>query len=745
MGTNGQKRAGRWNGLNPSLLIGISIILAIGIFILDLTMPPGVAAGALYITLVFIGYFVPWWFYIYLVAVLATILVIIGHYTSSVGSSTWVEYTNLGLTLFAIWVAAIFGSYLKRKESGFKLAINSAFDGIICVNTLGKIESFNIGAEKIFGYSSGEAIGKNFAFLLSTPFREKHDTDILRKLERIEAGLTAAETGIKAQHRDGTVFPVELIVSKSDYAGTLTFIVIIRDISERIRIADQINTLSRVVTQSPVSVIITDVKGNIEYVNPKFTEASGYTHDEVIGKNPRILKSGDTPPEEYKKLWDTITSGGQWRGMLHNVKKNGELYWESATISPIRNADGEITHYLAVKEDITDRLETENQLAHALKVEAAEHLTSGIAHDFNNLLTIITGNLQLLMAGMGRSGNKEIKEIITDAISASLDSSELIQRLLRLSRREKLHTQGIDINSIIRHIVRFLDRMLGDSIEIRIDLEADIQAVTADQNQLESALLNLAVNARDAMPDGGILTFRTYRIILEPDARAGNKELEPGNYIAITVIDNGIGMDQDVVNHACEPFFTTKVAGKGSGLGLSTVYSFAKQYRGQLHITSNPGTGTEITLLLPESGYEIDDLKPEKITGHIPGGGETILVVEDNHNVRRFAVRSLGNLGYEVLETDNSETATEIITGNVHSIDLLFSDIIIPGRKNGHELALWAIKHNPNLKILLTTGMRSELFDEQAIEADNIPLLRKPYSLEKLAQHIRELLEQTSE
>jgi PAS domain S-box-containing protein len=735
------KGGSQWSNISPSMLIGISLILALSIFIFDLSMPLGVAASAPYIALVLLGYFAPWWFYIYLMATLATILTIIGYYASPDGGIPWVVLTNRGLTLFAIWATAIIGAYIQKKEAKFNTAINSASDGIISINTIGIIESFNKGAETIFGYSSEEVIGKNVSILMPAPHRDRHNDYISRYLKTHEARIIGKKTELKAQRKDGTKFPIELTVSESQYAGKFTFIGIIRDISERKYAAEQLNKLSRAVKQSPVSIIITDAQGNIEYVNPKFTQVTGYEYEEIIGQSPRILKSGETPPEEYKKLWDTITAGGQWRGMLHNVKKNGELFWESATISPIRNMDGEITHYLAVKEDITERLETENQLAHALKVEAAGQLTSGIVHDFNNLLTIITGNLQLLLDGIGRRGNKEVKEILADAISASLDSGELIQRLLVLSRKEKLLTQEIDINAVITDNVRFLNRMMGQSINVNIDLNSDIQAVIADQNQLESALLNLAVNAQDAMPDGGNLTIKTSRIIIGPDGSAGNKELKPGNYIAITISDTGIGMDQDLINHACEPFFTTKEAGKGSGLGLSMVYSFAKQSGGQLHISSTPGTGTEITLLLPESDYGINDRKSEKIARHIPRGMETILVVEDNNNVRRFAVRSLQKLGYQVLETDNSDTAIEIISADRHPIDLLFSDIIIPGKKNGRELALWATKHDPDLKVLLTTGTRSELFDEQANHDDDLPLLRKPYSLEMLAQHIRIQLE----
>jgi len=731
----------QWNKHSPLLLIGSSLALAFAIFIFDLSMPLGVAAGAPYIALVLLGYFAPWWFYIYLMAALASILTIIGYYASPDGGIPWVVLTNRGLTLFAIWATAIIGAYIQRKETTFNTAINSALDGIISINPLGIIESFNKGAATIFGYSTEEVLGKNISMLMPSPHRERHNDYISQYLKTKKANIIGKTVELKAQRKDGAIFPMELTVSESHYVGKITFIGIIRDISERRHAAEQINKLSRAVTQSPVSIIITDAKGIIEYVNPKFTQVSGYEYDEIIGQSPRILKSGETPPEEYKRLWDTISAGGQWRGMLHNVKKNGELFWESATISPIRNLDGEITHYLAVKEDITERLDTENQLAHALKVEAAGQLTSGIVHDFNNLLTIITGNLQLLLEGIGRRSGKEVKEILADAISASLDSGELIQRLLVLSRKEKLQTQELDINAVIKDIVRFLDRMLGQSVNVNIDLNSDIQAVIADQNQLESALLNLAVNAQDAMPDGGDLTIKTARIIIGPDDRAGSKELTPGNYVIITVSDTGMGMDQEVTERACEPFFTTKVAGKGSGLGLSMVYSFAKQSGGQLHISSTAGTGTEVTLLLPESGYEINDRKTEKITRQIPGGMETILVVEDNSNVRRFAVRSLQKLGYQVLETENSDTAMEIISDDEQSIDLLFSDIIIPGDKNGHELALWSKQFNPKLKVLLTTGLRDGTIDEQSISGDGLALLRKPYSLEILAQYIRSQLE----
>jgi len=672
-------RAARYRDkISPSILIGISLILALAVLVFDHSMPLGVAMGTPYIVLVLIGYFAPWRYYIYIMAGLATLLTIIGHYISSNGETTWVVLTNRGLILVTIWVAAVILAHIKKNEASFRAAIDSAADGIIGINSLGIIESFNKGAATIFGYSAEEMTGKNVSILMPSPHREQHDDYIRRYLKTNKPNILGKINELKAQRKDGTIFPIELIVSESHYMGQPTFTGIIRDISERMRTSEQLNKLSSVINQSPVSIIITDLKGNIEYVNPKFSQVSGYDYNEVIGQNPRILKSGETPSEEYKNLWDTVMAGGQWHGLFHNVKKNGELFWEAATISPIRNNNGEITHFLAIKEDVTDHLETENQLAHALKVEATGQLTSGIVHDFNNLLTIITGNLQLLTGDLGRIGNKEINEILADATSASIDSIKLLKRLLELSRRETPRIlDEIDINKVVLDLARFLDRMLGEDIEVITRLSHDIGATIADHSQLENALLNLAINSRDAMPDGGTFTIRTTPISIEPD-HACIKGLKPGNYIALTVSDNGIGMDHEVLQHACEPFFTTKASGEGSGLGLNMVHNFINHSGGCLDITSAPGAGTSITLYFPETADKINVRETSKNTVQIPQGTETILVVEDREQVRRFAVRSLKSLGYRVLEAGDANTAMEIIKNGAH-IDLLFTDIVIPG------------------------------------------------------------------
>lgn len=731
-----------WFKRSPAAIIGTSIVLAAVFFIFDLFTPLGVAGGAAYIALVFIGFWAPWWYYIFLMAGLSSLLTIIGYFVSPPGAMAWVGLTDRGLTLLAIWVVTIFGSITLKNEAKFRMAIDNAFDGIININASGIIESFNQGAQKIFGYRQDEVLGRNISILIPPQHGQAHDDFVTHYMKTGEPGVIGKRNIIKARHKNGTLLPVELSVSESHYGGQPTFIGIVRDITERVRAEERLMMLSRAIEQSPVSIVITDTDGKIEYVNPKFTETSGYSYEEVIGENTRILKSLETRPDEYHALWRTISAGGEWRGLFHNRKKTGEAYWESASVSPVRNLDGDITHYLSVREDITEQLETEKQLAHALKLEATGQLTSGIAHDFNNLLTIISGNLQLIMEDGSDIDDAELKDILNDVLSAAQDGEELVHRLLLLLRKNKPEPSHVEVNAVITDIRKVLARMLGEDFNVSISLDQGVGSIFTDPNQMESALLNLAVNARDAMPDGGEFKIQTSRLMPESLPNGVAKHEDSKNFIAINVYDNGIGMDAETLAHACEPFFTTKPEGKGSGLGLSMVHNFVRQAGGNLKIESTPGSGTVIQLLLPESVptpglEEIKDM-PE----NIPRGTETILVVEDNSNVRRFAVRSLKNLGYTVLETDNSDQAMQFLSAADMGIDILFSDIIIPGKKDGHELALWTRDRFPHYKILLTTGLRTEIFNEQAIFDNSFNLMRKPYTLEKLAYSIREQLDE---
>jgi CheY-like chemotaxis protein len=372
-------------------------------------------------------------------------------------------------------------------------------------------------------------------------------------------------------------------------------------------------------------------------------------------------------------------------------------------------------------------------LNQAMKLEAIGRMTDGISHDFNNLLTVIRGNLRFLKQDMV-GDNEDHKELIEDALSAAQDGADLIKRLLAFSRRQELDVQTININNRLVAMERLIQRSVPE-ISIRLELDDEIGNVLVDTNRLESAVLNMVTNARDAMPNGGSIVISTTEETLNKAKR--DDDLAPGNYVVLTVTDDGVGMNDETKRQAIEPFFTTKSIETGTGLGLTMVNEFVQQCGGKLHIKSAPGKGTSIKLLFPSVEATDDFMIEIEVNDDLPTGEETILVVEDRENVRRFACRTLIRLGYEIHEAENASVAMEILQQYGH-IDLLFTDIVMPGDTNGRELAQFAMKTWPAIRVLLTTGMEPE--NETKIPED-IPLLPKPYSSEQLAQRIRAVLD----
>lgn len=418
---------------------------------------------------------------------------------------------------------------------------------------------------------------------------------------------------------------------------------------------------------------------------------------------------------------------------------DGKTIWLRDFVSIVAS-EGTPVMLRGIMVDTTEQMEKDAQLRHAQKMEAMGQLTGGISHDFNNLLTIIMGNLGLLKEEIDDKTDEETKKLIDDAMSAARDGSQLIQRLLAFARKQSLKPQRVSINELIENFVRLLSRTLGENIALNIDLGKDVAGAMVDPSQCETALLNLGINARDAMPEGGTLTVKTARMTIGPNVVAEFSELEMGTYVAITLSDNGVGMPTEMIAHVCEPFFTTKDPGKGSGLGLSMVYGFAKQSGGGLRITSAPGEGTCVTIVLPESAVDMQEAIEADASSSLPRGSETILVAEDEARVRRLAVRSLRSLGYRVLEAEDGPGAIKTLLAE-RSVDLLFSDILMPGGINGRELVSWAVERRRRLKIVLTTGFSKGQGDARPDYADVFPVLKKPYSKEELAHQIRAALD----
>jgi len=372
-----------------------------------------------------------------------------------------------------------------------------------------------------------------------------------------------------------------------------------RLLEERERGEREIQKLSRIVEQSPCAIVITDTDGVIEYVSPKFLEVTGYSAQEVIGRTPAILKSGMTPADKYEELWRRITAGHEWRGDLLNRKKSGDLYWARENISPIRDARGEITHFLAIEEDTTEQRRIEDRLRDIQKMEAIGQLAGGMAHDFNNLLTVMMGNLESIIERT--QADPRLRAYAESALSSATRAADLTRKLLAVSRRQPLRPETIDAEMLVSDLTGMLQATLRTDIRIRTLIPRGLWQAYADPGQVEAALLNIAMNARDAMPNGGTLTVELANVRLDAAESRKHADARSGDYLMIAVTDTGAGMPPEVAARAFEPFFTTKEPGKGTGLGLSTVHGFARQSGGFAEIETERGAGTTVRIYLPRT------------------------------------------------------------------------------------------------------------------------------------------------
>lgn len=513
---------------------------------------------------------------------------------------------------------------------------------------------------------------------------------------------------------------------------------------ERRRAEAELHKLSQAVEQSANTIIITDTQGCIEYVNPRFTFTSGYTLAEVQGQPIRILKSGQTPPEAYQELWQLITAGKEWRGEFHNKTKNGEYYWEAASISPIKNGEGKITHFLAVKEDITERKQAEatqakleEQLRQAQKMESIGRLAGGVAHDFNNLLTVIQGYCGLMQEQI--SAGDPLLTDLEQIRRASERASSLTRQLLAFSRQQVLTPTVLDLNDLVANLHKMLVRLIGEDIALSTVLQPGLWSIIADPGQIEQVIMNLVVNARDAMPTGGGITVETDNVYLDASYAHTPLEVPFGPCVLLAITDTGYGMDQSTQARIFEPFFTTKEQGKGTGLGLATVYGIVKQSGGHITVHSELGQGTTFKIYLPATESSVTAL-PAPLTQAAAGPGtETILLVEDDELVCSLVQRALQAEGYTVLEASSGEAALALAEQHQDKIDLLLTDVVMPGI-SGRALAMRLTRLYPRMKVLFISGYTADTVLRHGLLATEIEFLPKPFSLSKLALRVRQVL-----
>ncbi len=631
---------------------------------------------------------------------------------------------------------------LKASEESYRGLFNSVMEAIYIQAPDGRFLDVNVGAEKMYGYSREYLIGKT-PVDVSAPGKN----DMNKVLEQFKKALQGEPQQFEfwGRRANGEIFPKNVRLYKGKYFGKDVVIALAEDISEKIKVQEKLLQLTNAIEQSPISVIITDKNGNIEYVNPTFTRVSGYSAREVLGQNPRILKSGKNPEHVYKELWETITKGKIWQGQLINKKKDGTLFWEETTISPLFDKDGNIQYYLALKEDITERKKLEQekenlerQLHQNQRLETIGTLAGGIAHDFNNILTPILGYAEMIKMAVRHDHGLSSKA--EQIIKASLRARELVQQILTFSRQIDHQTKPVYLQTIINEAAHLIRASIPSTIKLRKDIDKSCPPVLADPAQLHQVLMNLCTNAYHAMEkNGGELRIELKQVRIDRASLKMHPHLRHGNYVCLTVADTGVGMDKWVLDRIFEPFFTTKGVGKGTGLGLSVVHGIIKNYKGDISVYSEKNKGTIFKIYLPVAN--VGDIKEKKVIESIPKGREHILLVDDEPTVLELESQMLEYFGYKTTGFTESTKVLHELEKNPNKYDLLITDLTMPNL-TGMQLAELVRLRYPDLPIIMITGYSEELTEDIKEKFGIQAILMKPVVANELAKTVRKILDE---
>lgn len=494
--------------------------------------------------------------------------------------------------------------------------------------------------------------------------------------------------------------------------------------------------LSSAVEQAAEAIMITKADGTIVYVNPAFEKTTGYLASEAVGRTPALLKSGSVDRSVYRDLWNTVLGGRVWRGEITNRARDGSVFTWEETITPVRNAAGAITEFIAIGQDTTARRDLEARLRQSQKMEAVGRLAGGVAHDFNNLLTVIIGYSEQMLAALDEASPLGRK---ARAVKRAAErAASLTQQLLAFSRRQMLAPRVFDLNASVRNVEGLLRRLIGEDIRLEILLDPDAGCVRADPHQVEQVIMNLAVNGRDAMPRGGTLTIRTAATEVDEAAAREHVGLRLGSYATLAVTDTGCGIDDAVRAHLFEPFFTTKEHGKGTGLGLSTIFGIVKQSGGYIAVDTAVGRGSTFTVYLPRV-ERAEAVSPEPGPPPPRCGSGTILIVEDEVEVRTLVGETLEAAGFRVLQAAGGEEALRVLDTFEGPLDLVITDVVMPG-VSGWDVARSVKQRRPATRLLFVSGYTEHPEIERALGQSEIALLNKPFTRDRLLETIGEVL-----
>ena len=629
---------------------------------------------------------------------------------------------------------------LRRSEERYRLLFEAANDAIIILQGTTVVEC-NRRALDMLGCARNQFVGQSvIAFCPEMqPDGQDSQTQVLERTKAAEAGEPQF-FDFKVLRYDGTEFDGEVNLNRLDLSGTLLTLAIVRDVTERKCMEGERARLAAAIEQAAEHVVITDIEGIIEYVNPAFEKVTGYSRAEAVGQNPRFLKSGVHDEAYYRELWETIRSGQVWTGHMVNRTKDGRLLEEEANIAPIFNAQGQIVGYVATKRDVTEEALLEEQLRQAQKMEAIGTLAGGIAHDFNNVLGAVIGYTELSLMEI-EDGGSEAQQFLEESLKAAERAKSLIDQILAFSRRTDQERKPLRVVPVFKEIAKLLRATIPTTVDVRTQINCSSDTILGDPTQVHQVLMNLCTNAAHAMRGTtGVLSLRVDEQVLgDEDALKLVGEVQPGRFLRLEVTDTGIGMPPDTLKRIFEPFFTTKPQGEGTGMGLAVVHGIVASHHGALRVSSSPGKGTTFEVFLP---LLITD-EPEDGDGEagpLPhGAGEHILLVDDETALVEILSRMLQRLQYRVTIANDGSSALQCFQEQPDAFDLVLTDQTMP-RMTGIELALHVHSLRPETPVILCTGYSEQVSEDRVVRAGIQELLRKPIDIHRLADLVAHLL-----
>jgi two-component system cell cycle sensor histidine kinase/response regulator CckA len=632
---------------------------------------------------------------------------------------------------------------LRAGQLRTRLILDNANDALVGMDAAGRINDWNHKAEALLGWSRAEAIGRPLAqTIIPARYREAHERGLQQFLASGKGPILNQLIEITAVHREGHEFLVELTVLPIVVDGTITFSAFLRDISERKRAEASLHeaneNLRALIEAPPLAIFVLDQQRLVKTWNSAAEKLFGWPKEEVLGRPLPIVP--DDKQEEFQKLLEEARAGRGTTGLAtQRLKRDSSRLDVSLYTAPLYDDNGAFNGSLTLIADISGQKRLEEQFRQAQKMEAVGRLAGGIAHDFNNLLTVIIGYSDVVLARV--HAPDPLHAFIDQIKKAGARAASLTRQLLAFSRKQMLVPEVLDLNLVLADMGKMLGRLIGEDVSLKVSPDPALRKVKVDRGQMEQVIVNLAVNARDAMPQGGKLTIETRNVALDERAAAANPETPAGRYVLLAVSDTGCGMDEATKARIFEPFFTTKGPEKGTGLGLATVYGIVKQSGGRIEVYSEVGTGTTFKIYLPFAKEETRARKSSAGRVASGRGTETVLLAEDEEGVRTLAKLVLERNGYKVLEARHGAEALMICQQYQGPIHIMVTDVVMPNM-SGRQLADRLSALRPGIRLLFLSGYTDEAIVHHGVLDGDTPFLQKPFVPDALALKVREVLDQ---